>query len=47
MCKSQNKIDRPFLQLQDSTADGNTRKQNYQDMNNVFQNINGNWKLLL
>ena len=45
--KSHNKIDRIFLQLQDATADGNTRKQNYQCMNNVLQNISDNWKLLL
>ena len=28
------------------TADGNMCKQNFQCMNNVLQNMNGNWKLL-
>ena len=47
MSKTRDKIDRPFLPVAGLQADGNIRKQNFQYMNAVLQNMNGNWKLLL
>ena len=43
MSKSHNKNDRPFFPVAGlQTADGNMCKQNFQCMNNVLQNMNGN-----